>query len=80
MKENFEGTQVPDLMNELIEKTKAQVEKSKLSNAEFAKSIGMTPQSFSDVLSGHRGSLNQLVRIINGLGYEIQLKLKKKKA
>lgn len=77
MKDNFQGTQVNALMDDLLSRIKLELEKNKNSNAEFARSIGMSPQSLSDVLSGHRGSLNQLIRIINGLGIVVEMKLKK---
>ena len=78
---DWEETEVPKLKEQLITKILSEMEKQGLSQGEVGRLIGMDRKNVNKTLRGtERGvSINQLVRIANGIGLKIDMIIKRKK-
>jgi len=78
---DWEETEVPKLKEQLTTKILAEMEKQGLSQGEVGRLIGMDRKNVNKTLRGtERGvSINQLVRIANGIGLKIDMIIKRKK-
>jgi predicted XRE-type DNA-binding protein len=77
---NFPETQVPALKEKLTLAILKEMEKRGLSQGEVARMIGLDRRNVNKTLRGtERGiSIDQLVRIANGIGLKIDLKILRK--
>jgi len=78
---DWDETQVPELKGRLIEAIEKKMEKEGLSQGEVGRIIGMDRKNVNKTLRGtERGvSINQLIRIANGIGLNIEMIIKNKK-
>ncbi len=78
---DWEETEVPKLKEQLITKILSEMEKQGLSQGEVGRLIGMDRKNVNKTLRGtERGvSINQLVRIANGIGLKVDMIIKRKK-
>ena len=78
---DWKKTEVPRLKEQIIEKILAEMEKQGLSQGEVGRLIGMDRKNVNKTLRGtERGvSLNQLIRIANGIGLKVEMIIKRKK-
>lgn len=78
---DWEETEVPKLKELLITKILSEMEKQGLSQGEVGRLIGMDRKNVNKTLRGtERGvSINQLVRIANGIGLKVDMIIKRKK-
>ncbi len=78
---DWEETEVPKLKEQLTTKILAEMEKQGLSQGEVGRLIGMDRKNVNKTLRGtERGvSINQLVRIANGIGLKVDMIIKRKK-
>ncbi len=78
---DWEETEVPKLKEQLITKILSEMEKQGLSQGEVGRLIGMDRKNVNKTLRGtERGvSINQLVRIANGIGLKIDMIIKRAK-
>jgi predicted XRE-type DNA-binding protein len=74
-------TQVPHLKEKLISTILKEMEKRELSQGEVARMIGLDRRNVNKVLRGtERGvSIDQLVRIANGIGLDVDVIIKRSK-
>ena len=72
---DWEETEVPKLKEQLITKILSEMEKQGLSQGEVGRLIGMDRKNVNKTLRGtERGvSINQLIRIANGIGLKVDL-------
>lgn len=77
---DWDETQVPELKEQLIMAIEKKMEKEGLSQGEVGRIIGMDRKNVNKTLRGtERGvSINQLIRIANGIGLNIEMIIKKK--
>lgn len=73
-------TQVPELKEKLTQAILKEMEKQNLSQGEVGRIIGMDRKNVNKTLRGTERaiSLNQLVRIANGIGLNIKMIIKNK--
>ena len=78
---DWEETEVPKLKEQLITKILSEMEKQGLSQGEVGRLIGMDRKNVNKTLRGtERGvSINQLVRIANGIGLKVDMIIKRAK-
>lgn len=76
---DLSDTQVPELKGDLTGKILKEMRRQELSQADVGKLVGMDRPNVNKTLRGtERGiSLDQLVRIANGIGLKIKLVVKK---
>lgn len=67
-------------LEEVFKKIAAITERSGVSKSELARRAGTTQPNISHILAGHRKlvTLDMIIRILDGLGYEIEIKPKYK--
>jgi predicted XRE-type DNA-binding protein len=72
-------TQVPEIKEKLTQAIIKEMEKQGLSQAEVGRLIGMDRKNVNKTLRGTEKaiSINQLVRIANGIGLNIKLVIKR---
>ena len=78
---DWETTDVPELKEKLVDKILAEMEKQELSQGDVGRLIGMDRKNVNKTLRGtERGvSLNQLIRIANGIGLKVEMIIKRSK-
>lgn len=78
---DFPETQVPELKEKLTQAILKEMEKLNLSQGEVARMIGLDRRNVNKILRGtERGiSIDQLIRIANGIGLNVDLIIKRKK-
>jgi predicted XRE-type DNA-binding protein len=78
---DWDETQVPELKEQLVMAIEKKMEKEGLSQGEVGRIIGMDRKNVNKTLRGtERGvSINQLIRIANGIGLNIEMIIKNKK-
>ena len=74
-------TQVPEIKEKLTQAILKEMEKQSLSQGEVGRLIGMDRKNVNKTLRGTEKaiSINQLVRIANGIGLDINLVIKRQK-
>ncbi len=74
-------TQVPEIKEKLTQAILKEMETQGLSQAEVGRLIGMDRKNVNKTLRGTERaiSINQLVRIANGIGLDINLVIKRQK-
>ena len=74
-------TQVPEIKEKLTQAIIKEMEKQNLSQADVGRLIGMDRKNVNKTLRGTERaiSINQLVRIANGIGLNINLVIKRQK-
>ena len=78
---DWEDTDVPELKEKLVNKILAEMDKQELSQGDVGRLIGMDRKNVNKTLRGtERGvSLNQLIRIANGIGLKVEMIIKRSK-
>lgn len=78
---NFPETQVPVIKEKLTAAILKEMEKQDLSQGEVARSLGLDRRNVNKILRGtERGiSIDQLVRIANGISLNVDLVIKRSK-
>lgn len=77
---DWDETDVPEIKEKLIKKILSEMDNQNLSQGEVGRMIGMDRKNVNKTLRGtERGvSINQLIRIANGIGLKIDLIIKNK--
>ncbi len=77
---NWDETDVPEIKEKLIKKILSEMDNQNLSQGEVGRMIGMDRKNVNKTLRGtERGvSINQLIRIANGIGLKVDLIIKNK--
>lgn len=77
---NWDETDVPQVKEKLINRILNEMDKQNLSQGEVGRMIGMDRKNVNKTLRGtERGvSINQLIRIANGIGLKVDLIIKNK--
>lgn len=78
---DFPDTQVPNLKEKLTKAILKEMEKRELSQGEVARMVGLDRRNVNKILRGtERGiSIDQLVRIANGIGLNVDVIVKRAK-
>ncbi len=76
---DLSNTQVPDLKEDLTDAILKEMKRQGLSQGDVGRIVGMDRRNVNKTLRGTEKaiSLNQLVRIANGIGLKIKLVVKK---
>jgi predicted XRE-type DNA-binding protein len=77
---DWDETDVPEIKEKLIKKILSEMDNQNLSQGEVGRMIGMDRKNVNKTLRGtERGvSINQLIRIANGIGLKVDLIIKNK--
>lgn len=71
--------QADQISESIIQRIKDEIKSSSQTQVSIAASCGLTKQGMTNILNGHtKPSLAQLIRILDGLGLAVDLKIKKK--
>ncbi|MCB9061484.1 MAG: XRE family transcriptional regulator [Halobacteriovoraceae bacterium] len=77
---DWDETDVPEIKEKLIKEILSEMDNQNLSQGEVGRMIGMDRKNVNKTLRGtERGvSINQLIRIANGIGLKVDLIIKNK--